>query len=160
MKHQDQRSLFTTVAHDPVDTRHQGSINVPVYQTSLFAFESYEEFDRAMAIPVNHRVYSRGNNPTVHYLEQKLAELEAGEAAKCFASGMAAITSAIEQWEPRFRVTRIEVVKVTRDGQLHVFLEGEYRPRAILGDFTVEGARRLDAYANPDGLLIEERLNP
>lgn len=95
MKHQDQRSLFTTVAHDPVDTRHQGSINVPVYQTSLFAFESYEEFDRAMAIPVNHRVYSRGNNPTVHYLEQKLAELEAGEAAKCFASGMAAITSAI-----------------------------------------------------------------
>ena len=52
----------------------------------------------------------------------------------------------------------IEVVKVTRDGQLHVFLEGEYRPRAILGDFTVEGARRIDAYANPDGLLIEERL--
>ena len=72
----------------------------------------------------------------------------------------AAITSAIEQWEPRFRVTRIEVVKVTRDGQLHVFLEGEYRPRATLGDFTVEGARRLDAYANPDGLLIEERLTP
>ena len=68
------------------------------------------------------------------------------------------ITSAIEQWEPRFRVTRIEVVKVTRDGQLHVFLEGEYRPRAVVGDFTVEGARRLDAYANPDGLLIEERL--
>ena len=71
----------------------------------------------------------------------------------------AAITSAIEQWEPRFRVTRIEAVKVTRDGQLHVFLEGEYRPRAVYGDFTVAGARRLDAYANPDGMLIEERLS-
>jgi phage baseplate assembly protein W len=71
----------------------------------------------------------------------------------------AAITSAIEQWEPRFRVTRIEAVKVTRDGQFHVFLEGEYRPRAVYGDFTVAGARRLDAYANPDGLLIEERLS-
>ncbi len=71
----------------------------------------------------------------------------------------AAITSAIEQWEPRFRVTQIQMVKVTRDGELHVFLDGEYRPRAIYGDFSVAGARRLDAYANPDGLLIEERLS-
>ncbi|WP_395662954.1 GPW/gp25 family protein [Aestuariivirga sp.] len=71
----------------------------------------------------------------------------------------AAITSAIEQWEPRFRVTQIQMVKVTRDGQLHVFLDGEYRPRAVYGDFSVAGARRLDAYANPDGLLIEERLS-
>jgi hypothetical protein len=69
----------------------------------------------------------------------------------------AAITSAIEQWEPRYRVTRIQIVEVTRSGQLHVFLEGEYRPRATLGDFTVEGARRIDAYANPDGMLIEDR---
>ena len=71
----------------------------------------------------------------------------------------AAITSAIEQWEPRFRVTQIQVVKVTRDGQLHVFLDGEHRPRAVYGDFSVAGARRLDAYANPDGILIEERLS-
>jgi phage baseplate assembly protein W len=71
----------------------------------------------------------------------------------------AAITSAVEQWEPRFRVTQIQVVKVTREGQLHVFLDGEYRPRAVYGDFTVAGARRLDAYANPDGILIEERLS-
>ncbi len=71
----------------------------------------------------------------------------------------AAITSAIEQWEPRFRVTQISVVKVTRDGQLHFYLDGEYRPRALYGDFTAEGARRLDAYANPDGILINERTN-
>ena len=70
----------------------------------------------------------------------------------------AAITSAIEQWEPRFRVTQITVVKVTRDGQLHVYLDGEYRPRAVYGDFTPAGARRLDVYANPDGLLLAERL--
>jgi hypothetical protein len=69
----------------------------------------------------------------------------------------AAVTSAIEQWEPRYRVTRIQIVEVTRDGQLHFFLEGEYRPRATYGDFTVEGARRIDAYANPDGVLIDER---
>ena len=71
----------------------------------------------------------------------------------------AAVTSAIEQWEPRYRVTRIQVLEVTRDGQLHFFMEGEYRPRAVFGDFTVEGARRLDAYANPDGVLIDQRVN-
>lgn len=70
-----------------------------------------------------------------------------------------AVTSAIEQWEPRYRITQIQVVRVTRDGQLHFFLIGEYRPRAVFGDFSVEGARRMDAYANNDGILIEERLN-
>lgn len=69
----------------------------------------------------------------------------------------AAVTSAIEQWEPRYRVTRIQIVEVTRDGQVHFFIEGEYRPRAVYGDFTVEGARRIDAYANPDGVLVEQR---
>ena len=70
-----------------------------------------------------------------------------------------AITSAIEQWEPRYRITQIQVVKVTREGALHFFLNGEYRPRAVFGDFTVDGARRVDAYANTDGILIVERLN-
>lgn len=90
-----QPSLFTAVAYDPVDERHHGSINIPVYQTSLFAFQHYEDFDRAMESAVDNHVYSRGNNPTVQHLEQKLAELEEGEVAKCFASGMAAITAAI-----------------------------------------------------------------
>jgi methionine-gamma-lyase len=35
-------------------------------------------------------VYARLSNPTVRQLEEKLAALEAGEAALCFASGMAA----------------------------------------------------------------------
>ena len=71
----------------------------------------------------------------------------------------AAVTSAIEQWEPRYRITRIQVLEVTRDGQLHFFMEGEYRPRAVFGDFTVEGARRINAYANPDAVLIDQRVN-
>lgn len=69
----------------------------------------------------------------------------------------AAVTSAIEQFEPRYRVTRIQIVEVTRDGRLNFFLEREYHPRATYGDFTVEGARRINAYANPDEVLIEDR---
>ncbi|NBD24064.1 trans-sulfuration enzyme family protein [Paenibacillus glycinis] len=86
---------FTKTAYDPIDTRHQGAIHVPVYQNSLFAFETYEAFSDAVKQPMHNHVYSRGNNPTVEYLENKLADLEAAEAAKCFASGMGAITAAI-----------------------------------------------------------------
>ncbi|QJD85504.1 trans-sulfuration enzyme family protein [Cohnella herbarum] len=86
---------FTKASFDPVDARHHGAIHVPIYQNSLFAFERYDQFEEAMKTLLDHHVYSRGNNPTVQYLEQKLAELEEAEAARCFASGMAAISSAI-----------------------------------------------------------------
>lgn len=86
---------YSIVAHDPHDERHHGSISVPIYQTSLFSFDTYKEFDDAREDEQENFVYSRGNNPTVRYLEDKLAQLEHGERAKCFASGMAAISAAI-----------------------------------------------------------------
>lgn len=55
----------------------------------------------------------------------------------------AAISSAIEQWEPRFRVTQVIPESVGRDGRLALLIEGEYRPRALLGDAAAEGARRV-----------------
>lgn len=67
----------------------------------------------------------------------------------------AAISSAIEQWEPRYRITRIVPESVGRDGRLRIVLEGEYRPRALLGDFTVEGARRVILGANDNSLRLE-----
>ncbi|MDB4867227.1 MAG: hypothetical protein JWR03_1560 [Cohnella sp.] len=94
-KHNDREWQYTWAAHDAVDERHHGSIQIPIYQTSLFAFESYDKFKQAANNAQTHHVYSRGNNPTVRYLEDKLAELENAEMAKCFASGMAAITAAI-----------------------------------------------------------------
>lgn len=50
-----------------------------------------------------------------------------------------AVWVAIELWEPRYRIVRINSISVTRTGQYQVALEGEYRPRAHLGDFRVEG---------------------
>ncbi|TVY04205.1 trans-sulfuration enzyme family protein [Cohnella terricola] len=90
------KTLYTAVAADEYDTRHHGAINFPLYQNSLFAFETHEAFDRAMAdAGREHHIYSRGNNPTVRYLEEKISELEGGESAKCFASGMGAISAAV-----------------------------------------------------------------
>jgi phage baseplate assembly protein W len=66
-----------------------------------------------------------------------------------------AVSAAIEQWEPRYRVIRIIPESVGRDGRFRVQIEGEYRPRALLGDFTPEGARRVTIAANDNGLRLE-----
>lgn len=87
--------MYTIVSYDAHDDRHHGSIQVPIYQTSLFSFDTYEDFNLARQEEQENFVYSRGNNPTVRYLEDKLAQLEQGERAKCFSSGMAAISAAI-----------------------------------------------------------------
>ena len=66
-----------------------------------------------------------------------------------------AISSAIEQWEPRYRVTRIVPESVGRDGRLLIYVEGEYRPRALLGDFTAEGAKRVVLASTGSALTLE-----
>jgi cystathionine beta-lyase/cystathionine gamma-synthase len=85
----------TLVVHDHHDERHHGAVTMPIYQNSLFTYKSYDEFVIAMGDVLNHHVYTRGNNPTVYELEKRLALLEGGEKARCFASGMAAISAAI-----------------------------------------------------------------
>lgn len=70
---------------------------------------------------------------------------------------LASITSAIEQWEPRYVPTAARVVNVTRDGKLTFYIEGEYRPRALMGDNRAVGARRLDAVFDGGGFTITQR---
>ncbi|GGG16540.1 trans-sulfuration enzyme family protein [Paenibacillus abyssi] len=85
----------TLVVHDVHNEQYHGAVTMPIYQNSLFTFHSYDAFTTAMNDPLNHHLYSRGNNPTVNDLERRLALLEGGEQARCFASGMAAISAAV-----------------------------------------------------------------
>ncbi|MDA2810506.1 aminotransferase class I/II-fold pyridoxal phosphate-dependent enzyme [Nocardiopsis sp. RSe5-2] len=72
-----------------------GAVAPPVYQTSLFAKPTFGRFVAEQAAEHENPVYSRGTNPTVAFLEERLALLERGEAAKCFASGMGAIAAVL-----------------------------------------------------------------
>src|ERR671919_1293753 len=83
----------TIVAHD--DEFPAGAVVPPIFQTSLFTFVSYQELEDAMAGRVPRPIYSRGDNPTVQIFEAKVAALEGAEAARAFASGMAAISAAV-----------------------------------------------------------------
>ena len=66
---------------------------MPIVQTSLFTFPDLQSLLDGLAAEHRTHVYTRGQNPTVEAVERKLAALERGEACKCFASGMAAISA-------------------------------------------------------------------
>ena len=78
-----------------VPNRYNGAVIPPTFGNTLFVYPTFEELGEGVAKEQDHFVYTRGTNPTVHIAEQKLAELERGEACKCFASGMAAISAAL-----------------------------------------------------------------
>ncbi|MFN7117457.1 MAG: trans-sulfuration enzyme family protein [Saprospiraceae bacterium] len=67
----------------------------PVLQTSNFAFKTLDEFRQAFTNELNHHIYTRGNNPTVQILREKLAALEKAEDALVFASGAGAVACAV-----------------------------------------------------------------
>lgn len=66
-----------------------------------------------------------------------------------FAAWRQLVATAIDLWEPRFRVRRILVsgsVEQLRLGQVGLSIEADYRPRGHLGDFTVERVLSFDIY--------------
>lgn len=67
----------------------------PLYQNSTFRFTSAAEFAAAFIDEESGYVYTRWSNPTQDVLEEKLAVLEAGEAALATASGMGAVSTAL-----------------------------------------------------------------
>ncbi len=77
------------------DELYYNAVTPPLFQTSNFRFRSVEELRVAIADEKNNHIYSRGNNPTIDILCKKLAALEDTDEALAFASGMAAISSAV-----------------------------------------------------------------
>ncbi|GAB2567229.1 trans-sulfuration enzyme family protein [Gracilibacillus alcaliphilus] len=75
--------------------QNHGAVVPPIYQNSLFVYEDWDAIDQAFDDPVNNFLYTRGKNPSVSLVEEKLAKLAHGEKAKLFASGMGAISAAI-----------------------------------------------------------------
>ena len=55
----------------------------------------------------------------------------------------ASIAAFMDVFEPRYKVTKAMPVSIDRSGSLEIKLEGEYRPRALLGDDTGAGLERV-----------------
>ncbi len=71
------------------------AIAPPIIQTSNFAFKNVADFRDALENESSRFLYSRGLNPTVQILAQKMAALDGAEDCLVFNSGAAAIFTAV-----------------------------------------------------------------
>ena len=74
----------------------QKAASTPIYQTSGFTIDDTQHGADLFDLKVEGNIYSRIGNPTNDVLEKRVAEMEGGIAALSLASGMAAITYAIQ----------------------------------------------------------------
>jgi len=72
------------------------AVAVPIYQTTSYAFDDTQHGADLFDLKVEGNIYSRIMNPTNGALEQRVAAMEGGIAGLAVASGMAAITYAIQ----------------------------------------------------------------
>lgn len=87
--------IGTTAIHGGNEKNPFGSLGTPIFQTSTFIFDSAEQGGKRFALEEDGYIYSRLGNPTTTVLENKMAQLEEGEAAITFSSGMGAISSTL-----------------------------------------------------------------
>lgn len=91
-----ERGFSTRAMRGNTDVGEARPVSVPIYQTATFSFDDPE----ALADLIRRGkdagfVYSRWHNPTREALERVVADLERGERAISFSSGMAAITTTL-----------------------------------------------------------------
>nr|WP_228044255.1 PLP-dependent transferase [Streptomyces ferrugineus] len=84
------QSLSTRSGHAGEHRDPQGAIHTPLYTHSTFAFGSTADLLDVVEGRKPGNLYTRyGLNPTIRSLEAKLADLEGGDQALAFSSGMA-----------------------------------------------------------------------
>lgn len=96
-------SLMMSFGYEP--RLSEGALKPPIFQTSTFVFESAEAGKDFFALAYGLReprpgeepglIYSRLNNPDLELLEDRLTLWDGAESAAVFASGMAAIATAL-----------------------------------------------------------------
>jgi len=75
--------------------KYAGAITTPIVQSSVFVFDDSAEMREYVAGGKKRLEYGRYGNPTQRVAEEKLAALEEAEDALLFATGMAAVTTAL-----------------------------------------------------------------
>lgn len=85
-------ALHAGYAGDPATN----AATTPIYQTTSYTFDNTQHGADLFNLAVPGNIYTRIMNPTTAVLEQRLAEMEGGVGALAVASGMAAITYALQ----------------------------------------------------------------
>ncbi|MEX2502331.1 MAG: cystathionine gamma-synthase family protein [Trueperaceae bacterium] len=98
----------------------EGATQVPVVHSVAYGYNDLDRWRDVSLGKADGHVYNRYTNPTVDAFEEKVRQLEGGEAASAFASGMAAIhTTLFALLAPGQHVVSI---KDTYGGTSRIFL--------------------------------------
>jgi cystathionine beta-lyase len=143
--------------------RYYGAVNPPVVHASLYGYKKYQDFLEAYADSNRRPLYSRNWNPTVHALEQKIADLEHAQAAIAFSSGMGAITAPLlallSQGDHLLVVQSVygPTRQFCNDVLARLGIEVEYFPAAEATDLAgrVRDTTRLIFLESPGSLTFE-----
>lgn len=88
--------LYHILNHIGEDSeQYLGSVVPPIFQSSNFRFKTVKKAREAFRTEFESPIYTRGTNPTVKILRQKIAALENTEEALILSSGSAAISAAV-----------------------------------------------------------------
>lgn len=167
-------TLMMGYGYDPMLS--EGSLKPPQFQTSTFVFRSAEDGKNFFATQQGRRklgpdeepglIYSRFNNPNLEVLEDRLALWDEAEAALAFASGMAAISTAlwaylrpgdvVLQSRPIYGGTETLIHSILPEfGIGQVAFEAEHGPEAIMA-----AAAEAKAKGRVGAIFIETPANP
>ena len=145
----DDRTRFLHACHtlDP----HTRASSLPIHQTSTFAQDDPEHFGAYQ--------YARSGNPTREAVETAIARLEGGERGLAFASGMAAISSALLLFAPG---DHLVVSQDVYGGTYRVLttLFARWGLAASFVDTTDLGAVRAAITPTTRALFVETPSNP
>ena len=128
-----------------------GAISTPVYQTATFRHPALGQstgYD-----------YSRTNNPTRQALEDGFAEIEGGERAVAFASGMAAITALMLLFRPGDHLIFCDDLY----GGTYRLVEHYFVPLGLEASFVdMTDVERVERSLRPNtrGIFLETPTNP
>jgi methionine-gamma-lyase len=156
-----EKSIFTEAVHAGEEPeKHHGAINTPVYHTAIFGFTDIESGERIHNFEEEGYFYSRLGNPTQTALEKAAAQLEKGEDALAFSSGMAAISSAVMSMvRSGDRIVAPEsLYAATR--ALFNFLQSDWGVDVVYVDATHAENYRAAVSSNTRLVYIETPSNP
>jgi methionine-gamma-lyase len=173
-------TLMMGYGYDPMLS--EGSLKPPQFQTSTFVFRSAQDGKDFFATIQGRRklgpdeepglIYSRFNNPNLEVVEDRLALWDEAETSLLFASGMAAISTAllaflrpgdvILQSRPIYGGTETLIHSILPEfGISQVAFEAEHGPDAMRAAAEIAakrgrvGAVFIETPANPTNALVD-----
>lgn len=109
---------------------------LPIYQSTTYKYDSGEHLGDLFDLKAPGHMYTRISNPTLEYVEKKIAALEGGVGAMCTSSGQAASLCAI--------------FNITRSGQNFVAYSAIYGGTTNLFAVTMERMGIEVRFATPE----------